>query len=130
MAAPIMLSLSGPGFDLPEFSLWGLTVTLSPIEGSSQLERDINGNLVDLSSPQHRKYRVTISCTDNESPGFAAISSEADGIWPGMAVTVTLPPQLGSSDAITLDCLVSKPWSESFDELAAENSWTLELEQV
>src|SRR5574341_337271 len=127
---PTLLAFSGPGFDLSQYSLRGLTATLEPIAQSAQVVRDINANALDLSNASFRKYRVTISCSDQESPGFAEISSGADGIWPGALVTVTLVPQLGRAAAMTLNMIVVSPWRESADEYAAENSWSLELEQV
>lgn len=128
--ATSLISLSGPGFDLSLYALRGLTADLSPIDQSAQIERDVNGNLMDLSAPELRKYRVTIGCTDQESPGFASMSSDADGIWPGSLVTVTLMPQLGSADPITLDMMVTRPWSESRDEYGAASAWQIELEEV
>lgn len=128
--ATSLISLSGPGFDLPLYALRGLTADLSPIDQSAQIERDVNGNLMDLSAPELRKYRVTIGCTDQESPGFAAMTSDADGIWPGSLVTVTLMPQIGAADPITLDMMVTRPWSENRDEYGAASAWQIELEEV
>ncbi len=127
---PSLLSFSGSDFDVSEYALRGLTATLAPIAQSAQIERDINGNALDLSNPVFRKFRVQISCTDQESPGFAEVSSASEGLWPGSLVTVTLPPQLGAVEAITIDAVVVEPWQESLDEWAADNSWQLVLEQI
>lgn len=60
----------------------GLTQTLSVIGAATQLERTINGNLVDFSAAQFRKYASKInSPNDTNSPPL-------DGVFPGMQVTV------------------------------------------
>src|ERR1035437_913405 len=60
----------------------GLTQTLSVIGAATQLERTINGTLVDFSAPQFRKYASKIpSPSDVNSPPL-------DGVFPGMEVTV------------------------------------------
>src|ERR1035437_3577424 len=60
----------------------GLTQTLSVIGAATQLERTINGNLIDLSVAQFRKYASKItSPSDTNAPPL-------DGIFPGMEVTV------------------------------------------
>lgn len=127
---PSLLALSGAGFDLSDYSLRGLTASLQPISQSAHITRDVNGNAMDLSVEQFRKYRVQISCADHESPGFAAVSSVGDGVWPGSLVTATLLPQLGAATAITLNMMVIEPWAESADEYAATTSWSLTLEEV
>lgn len=60
----------------------GLSQTLEVIGEASQLERTINGTLVDLSAPQFRKYASKISApSDVNAPPL-------DGVFPGMHVTV------------------------------------------
>jgi hypothetical protein len=131
MPASTLLSLVGSGFELSDYSLRGLSASLMPIDQSANVQRDINGNARDFSLGQFRKYKVRITCTDQESPGFAAIStSDPESVWPGSLVTVTLVPQLGSPTALTLNMIVSSPWAESRDEWAAATEWTLELEEV
>ncbi len=129
-AVTSLLSLTGAGLNLSKWALRGVTADLQPLDQSSQIERDVNGNAMDLSAPEFHKYALTIGCNDQESPGFAAVSSEADGIWPGTLITVTLPPQLGSAEPITLDMMVTKPWRESRDEYGAITAWQLDLEEV
>jgi hypothetical protein len=60
----------------------GLTQTLSVIGAATQLERTINGNLIDLSVAQFRKYasKITVPSDTNAPP--------LDGVFPGMQVTV------------------------------------------
>lgn len=127
---PTVLAFSGAGFNLSEYSLRGLTAVLEPIAQTAQIVRDVNGGLLDLTDTNFRKYRVTLSCSDQESPGFAEISSGADGIWPGSLVTITLLPHLGATSPLTLNMMVVAPWRESADEYAHQNSWQLELEEV
>jgi hypothetical protein len=60
----------------------GLTQTLEVIGEASQLERTVNGTLIDLSNPQFRKYQSTITVSSEvDAPPL-------DGVWPGMEVTV------------------------------------------
>ena len=66
---------------VPLYSARGLTQTLEPIEQAVQVEYDVNGEAVDLSWTQFRKYKSEVSCRDVEQPAF-------DGIWPGMVVVV------------------------------------------
>jgi hypothetical protein len=66
---------------VPPYSARGLTQTLEPIDGAAQLARTVNGTLIDLSDENFRKYRSTITCTDQQQPAL-------DGVWPGMILTV------------------------------------------
>lgn len=60
----------------------GLTQTLEVIGEASQLERTINGDLIDLSVAQFRKYNSKITCpSDVNAPPIS-------GVFPGMQVTV------------------------------------------
>lgn len=127
---PTILAFSGTDFDFSPYSLRGLTAKMEPISQSAQITRDINGNAIDLGVALFHKYRITITCEDQETPGFASVSSAGTGVWPGSLVSVTLPPHLGYSQAQTFSCVVVEPWSESFDEYAHQNSWQLVLEQV
>lgn len=83
--ATTVLVITGPG--VPPYSARGLTQTLNPIEASSQLVRDVNGDLVDVSAEKFRKYESTISCEDVQTPAL-------DGWWPGMTVTVDCAAEL------------------------------------
>lgn len=61
MTVPVtLLALTRTGYSLPEFASRGIQMTLEPIPSASNMRRDINGNLVDLSEPQMRKYRAHI----------------------------------------------------------------------
>ncbi len=127
------LSLDGDTFELPEFACRGITMTMEPIESAATIRRDVNGNLVNLSSgfEQFRKYRFQLSCDDVESPGFAAMSSESSAIWPGDEMTLICVPELGATEQQTFTAMVMAPgWQVSRDEYGAVTSWSLNLEQV
>lgn len=76
---PTLLVITGMG--VPPYSARGLTQTWKLIEGTSRLERAVNGELIDLSNPAFRKYASKITCTDQAAPMIS-------GIWPGAEVTV------------------------------------------
>lgn len=142
--ANTLLSISGAG--LPPFSVRGLTQTLEPIAASAVARRTVNGTLVDLSAPELRKYRSTISCSDQQPPAF-------DALWPGMILTIESALSLGYETntvgpdrtavagsereesgfgfyRLELDMMVVSPWTLSFDEYGAANAWQLDLEEV
>lgn len=123
------LELEAGGFVLSEYAARGIKATLQPIDAAKQQRRDINGNLVDISSAAFRKYRLELSCDDQESPGFSEVTTDVDGIWPGARFVVTLIPQLGQAAAQTLTMAVMD-WNVEGDEWGAATSWTAEFEQV
>jgi hypothetical protein len=86
-----VLTLSAIG--LGYFSSRGVTESLKPIDGGRQA-RTINGTLVDLSLPQHRKYSFTLQFGDVQPIGL-------DGVYKGLAVTVGCITELGKSCTIT-----------------------------
>ena len=138
-----LLVISGPG--LPTYAVRGLTQTLDPIDAAGAIARTVNGGLIDLSPPQMRKYKSTISCTDQEAPAL-------DGVWPGMPVTVDCVSELGYLTAggspqrtvVEGSTRVASRWtwyrprldmmvisySTSTDEYGALIEWSLELEEV
>lgn len=69
------------GVSVPPYSARGLKQSLAPIDQASQLRRTVNGGLIDISFSGFRKYKTTISGTDQRPPNF-------DGKWPGLTVTV------------------------------------------
>lgn len=78
--ADTVLTISGFGSMI--YQARGLSQTLETIAAASQLERTINGTLIDVSAPQFRKYQSKISIPDEvDAPPF-------DGIYPGMIVIV------------------------------------------
>jgi len=130
---------------VPTWASRGLTQTLDPIDAASNLLRTVNGDLVDFSPPQMRKYKSTISCTDVEAPAL-------DGIWPGMVLTVNCVSELGfltvsgaptrpvvpDSSRLVGDYTFYRPqivflvvsYTVSTDEYGAAVAWQLELEEV
>lgn len=125
----------------------GLTQTLSLIDGASQLERTINGTLIDVSAPQFRKYSSKISVPDESN------APPLDGIWPGMSVVVgcavflAYPTGRAGSPQRTmvsgsdytengytfyrpLLSMLVKSLDQSNEEWAAKSGWNLELEEV
>lgn len=133
------------GFGIPLYSARGLTQSLDPIQGAGDFERDVNGNLVDLSPQQFKKYKSIISCQDIEAPAF-------DGVPIGTEVTVDcireLPyltasgepsrPVVEDSAHVIGDWTYYRPrltmlvidFSSSQDEYAHTTSWQLNLEEV
>lgn len=82
----VITPLSGvDGFWLPPFSARGLTQTLEQIGSDNAVgtlvRRDINGDLVDLTQPQFRKYATTITCKDVHAPTL-------DDAWIGQLVQI------------------------------------------
>jgi hypothetical protein len=85
MANETLLVLSGPG--VQPYSARGLKQTLTPIGAAANNRRTINGDLLDLSQQQFRKYASTISCSDQLAPAL-------DGVWPGLVLTVDCVAEL------------------------------------
>jgi hypothetical protein len=131
------------GIGVPPYSARGLSQTLTPIDAAVHLERNINGGLLDMSMFQFRKYKSTITGSDQQPPGV-------DGIWPGQVVTVDCIVELAYPDGGTPVRAVV-PGSERFDggwwlyrprldmrvvgfninrdEYGAQVGWTLDLEE-
>lgn len=126
---PFATLVSLVGITVGDYAARGLTVELVPID-SGPLQYDINGTLHDLTLTQFRKYAVTLSCTDQESPNF-------DNIWKGKTVTITLLPQkqigLTAQDTVdgplVLDCLISE-WSVQVNEWGHQTGWSIKLLQA
>ena len=138
-----VLTLSGIG--VPPYSARGASQTLEPIGSSQQLRRTINGELIDISRAEFRKYRSTISCVDQQPPAI-------DGVWPGRVLTVGCISELsyltaggaparplGSGSSRTEgDYTFYRPsltmrvvaFSQDTDEYGAAVFWSLQLEEV
>lgn len=138
-----ILRLTGIG--IPPYSARGLEQSLSPIPASQQLRRTINGNLVDFSSEQFRKFQSTITGDDQDPPAF-------NGLWPGMELVVdcikelayetmtggpdrtVVPGSEREADGFTFyrPQLTMKVvnFSGKKNEYAAQNSWQLDLEEA
>jgi hypothetical protein len=85
-------ALTLSSIDVGYFSARGVTESLKPIDGGRQA-RTINGALIDLSLPQHRKFAVTLQFGDVQPVGL-------DGVYKGLAVTVHCITELGKACAI------------------------------
>ena len=138
--------LSGQdSFYLTPYSARGLTQTLEWRDQPTNVEIDINGVAQDLTFPQFRKWKSTITCRDVETPAI-------DAAFIGQAVTVDCaielayltsvgtpnrPPVSGSErtegsftyyrPVLTMRI---KSIRNSFDEWQAYNGWTAELVEI
>jgi hypothetical protein len=61
----------------------GISETLQPID-NGDLRRSINGDLVDLTRPENRKFEYSINGGDSASPAIAAL-------WKGTVITPVIP---------------------------------------
>jgi hypothetical protein len=133
------------GIDVPPYASRGLTQTLEPVDQAKQTRRTVNGRLKDISAAQFQKYKSTISCTDQQSPGL-------DGVWPGLAVTVLCVeelsyktssgsperPVVSGSSRTEGDYTFYRPelemrvvsYSMQTDEYGASVGWQLDLEEI
>lgn len=133
------------GMGVPPYSARGIKQTLAPISAAQQVRRTVNGELLDFSSSQFRKYQSTITCTDQQAPAL-------NGIWPGQVLTVDCIFELayetmtGGADRTVVpgssreedDFTFYRPrltmrvilFETNKDEYGADCGWTLELEEV
>jgi hypothetical protein len=134
------------GVGVPPYSARGLKQTLTPIDQATNLRRTVNGDLVDISFSGFRKYKSTISGTDQRPPNF-------DGKWPGLTVVVdciaelsftpdegetrqriAVPGSEHTEDAHTVyrPRLTMKivSLSQDHDEYDASIGWSLDLEEI
>jgi hypothetical protein len=143
MSDSTLLMISGVG--MSPYAARGLTQTLNPIDQAKDLRRTINGELIDFSVTQFQKYASVISGNDQMPPGVS-------GIWPGRAVQVECIAELyyvtagGSAErpAVDSSLRVEGPYTyfrpildmrvvdfnQTFDEWAAQVSWSLTLEEI
>lgn len=135
----------GEGPQLTPYSARGLTQTYQQIAmDGDTVDRDINGNLVDLTYPQFRKYRVTVTCKDGTTPAF-------DGAWRGMIVEVACAfefsyrtgfapqrPEVSGSSRTEGDFTYYRPLltcrvmdiRNGLEEYQAEYAWQIDLEEI
>lgn len=116
--------LSIDDIDFSEYSVRGITMTLTPIPASAHIRRDCRGFLLDLSLEQFRKYSASITCTDQEAPTLT-------DVWPGKLVSVVFVPEVGvtnDSDVLTLSMRVMS-WQTSREELEVHTAWQIDLEE-
>lgn len=86
---PTVLRLSGIG--VPPYSARGLSQTLTPIAEAGQFARSINGKLLNLSYEPMRKYKSTITGSDQRPPSI-------DNVWPGLVLDVDCIAELAIPD--------------------------------
>lgn len=138
------LTISGVG--VPPYSARGLTQTLEIIQGFAFLARDWNGNLIDFSNPNFRKYRTVITGKDQQPPAI-------DGIWPGLLVDIECNLEVSyktgmvgapgravvpGSSRVEGEFTFYRPkltcrivgFDQDVDDWAASVSWSLEAEEV
>jgi hypothetical protein len=141
MADETLLALFGIG--VPPYSARGLTQTLEPIGQASNVARTVNGDLIDLSVSSFRKYKSTITGSDQQPPA-------CDGLWPGKQVVVDCIPELAypvggiaqrpdvsGSSREESNFVFYRPqlvmvviaFSTSKDEYGAVTGWTMNLEE-
>lgn len=128
MTIPATL-LSIDGMDFTEYDARSITVQLRPEQNGGTLERDWNGNLVDLTIVNFRKYQVSISTSDDLfGPPFA-------DVWRGSGpYTVRLIPDMiantGETDNILTLSTYVDDWSISRNEWGAETGWQVDLREA
>lgn len=133
------------GMGVPPYSARGITQAFEPIEGAAQVVRSVNGVAMDFSHEQFRKYRTSITCTDQQAPAL-------NGVWPGKIITVecvaefayltaggsparpVVPGSSREEGAFTyyrpiLELMVTA-FNAGSGEWSAEVNWSLEGEEV
>lgn len=130
---------------LPPYAARGITQTLSWIDGAANLQRTINGELVDFSFDQFRKYQSTLSASDQRPPA-------SDNVWPGAEVIVECIKELAyltaggtpqrpvaeGSSRVEGDytfyrpvlIMMVKSIEMTADEWAAGEEWSISLEEI
>ena len=134
------------GVGVPPYSARGLRQSIGPIDQASQNRRTVNGDLKDISFSGFRKYKTTISGTDQRPPNF-------DGKWPGLTIIIdciaelSYTPDEGETRQRTavpgsereesahnvyrprLTCKIIN-FNQDHDEYGAQIGWTLDAEEV
>jgi len=130
---------------LTPYAARGVEQSLEVIGQASAMRRTVNGDLVDISAPEFRKYTSTISCTDMNVPAI-------DGVWPGQAVQVDCVTELAylttggtparpvvpDSSRVDGTFTFYRPRlqmrivsvAQALTETEAALGWTLELEEI
>jgi hypothetical protein len=133
------------GVGVPPYSARGVSQTLEPIDQAANLMRDANGGLDDISFDGFKKYKTTVTGSDQRPPNF-------NGKWPGLLIEMDCISELVyATDSESPDRPVV-PGSEVIegahtayrprlqmritgltidqDEYGAQVSWTLTAEEV
>ena len=118
--------LSITGITIPDYAIRGLTLDLQLVAADGGLRRSINGELLDLTAEQFRKYTATLSCEDQDVPTLT-------DIWQGQIVTITCIPGVGPANntdgTLTLSMMVDT-WNTSRAEWDALTNWTINLIEI
>jgi hypothetical protein len=117
--------LSVSGMDLSPYATRDLTMTLEMTQ-TGEIERDIDGNAVDMTIVQFDKYRVTVACTDHEAPPLT-------GIRKGSIHTVVCIPSLGvevDTDGTLTLAMMLEDFNTSRQEAQADTAWFLAFIEV
>jgi len=134
-------------------SCMNVTTEYAPIAESANIVRTWNGTAVNLTAPQFRLYRVTLSCDEDLVPPALA------HLWPGERFSLvpaeewseptTKPQQRAAHTGTTrivdahfvagtsgrrlyrpvLDLVVTEPWRVSVNERTKLHSWQLVAEE-
>jgi hypothetical protein len=114
------------GITIPDYAIRGLTLNLQLINASDGLQRSINGSLLDLTAPQFRKYKATLTCEDQDVPTLT-------DIWQGQIVTITCIPGVGPANntdgTLTMNMMVDA-WTTSRAEWDALTSWSIDFLEI
>ncbi|KQU77698.1 hypothetical protein ASD12_18025 [Mesorhizobium sp. Root102] len=147
MTQPLTLLRLDP-IGVPPYSARGITEDFT-LDGDAQLARTVNNVLIDLSAGEEEKFRLTITCTDQQMPAL-------DGVRRGMDLTVdcatefvymttggspsrpaastTDDPATRSEGAFTLYrprlTMMVAGYRLGFDEWGAACNWSLDLIEV
>lgn len=137
--------LSFDELPIPAYSARQITETIAP-DWTPDLVRTWNGRLIDLTPQQFRKYRLTYTCRDMDSPAL-------DGVGTGFVLTVNCIGELArvsstggenDRDAVfgserivdgiayyrpRLICMVES-FTIDTDEYGAVVGWTLVLREI
>jgi hypothetical protein len=143
------LSGSGTGLTITPFSARGLTQTLEQVGDPSNIRRDVNGMLHDISPSWIKQYTSTVICKDNNVP----VMNRA---WRGQVVEVQCcaelnyypgdtpnRPEVSGSfrsetypDGSTVNffrpilIMMVMDIKRNFGEWAAEEQWRIELQEL
>jgi hypothetical protein len=131
------------GVNFPPYSTRTAQQQFAPIPQASQLARTVNGDLADLSDPLFRKFRTTITTSDQQLPEF---------VWPGSACVVDWIAEFAFltaggtqirnaveySERTEGDYTFYRPrmnmrvvdWQANYDDWGAIVGWTINLEET
>lgn len=143
MTESTLLVITGLG--ISPYAARGLTQTLEPIEAAANLQRTIDGALADFGYDQFRKYKTTISGSDQRPPAV-------DGKWQGLSLVVKCISELSyvtsggspqrpvvtGSSYVEGDFTFYRPeltmrltgFTMATDEWAAGVNWSMSLEEI